>query len=313
MTTNHSHWGRWLLVTLFALFAITFLWRHPERDRRAAGPADQIVTSHVSLDPAQSTSHTPAVVPRPTIPVDGFAAVPIKFQLAGVGRVRTAASFREWLAQFPLDQQAKISAFNKAHFGVYRVNSREQVAWLAANGYPMPEDIIAAETLSDKDLFKLANQGNDKATFLLAERQNRELVDFLAKGGKKSAYFEGVKGRDRSNAQMTIDRLVRQSSSPYKGYIQASEAISGLYADQDQAVTDVHVIAGLIWAEQLGDLRASQFLSDYIAEKPGQREVISAAATAAALNDSSDMQFMARQGCQHPGAKGLPGGDAPVH
>lgn len=315
MTKSRRNWGGWLLVMVSALLAATYLWHALERNKEATGPIDRVMANHASFNNAQLASLAPMVASRSTISADGTAVVPIQFQLANIGRVRTAPSFQEWLAQFPLGQQAKISAFNKAHFGVYRVNSRDQVAWMAANGYPMPEDVAAADSLSDRDLLKLANQGNDKAAFLLAERQNRELVAFLAEGGKKSAYFDGAEGRNRFIEQTKVDQLVKQSNSPYKGYIQASEAISGLYADQGQDVIDVGVIAGLIWASQLGDTRAGQFVTDYVVENPMQRGVIAGAASAVALNDAVDMQFMQHHGGQRAGAagRGIPGGAAPVH
>jgi hypothetical protein len=314
MATNRRKWGGWLLLMLSVLFAVTYLWRHSERNREATRPVDQVVATHTSVNHARSASLAPAVVSRSTISVDGTAAVPIRFQLANVGRVRTAPSFQEWLAQFPTGQQAKISAFNDAHFGVYRVNSREQVAWMAANGYPMPEDIVAAERLSDRDLLKLADQGNDKAAFLLVERQKKELVAFLAEGGKRSAYFDGVEGRSRFDEQTTIERLVEQSNSPYKGYIQASEANSGLYAGQGQDVTDVRVIAGLVWAEQLGDTRAGQFVMDFVGGDP-QRMVILDAASVVMSDAAVDMTFMQHYGGQRAGAagRGIPGSGAPVY
>lgn len=116
---------------------------------------------------------------------DGTVTIPPRFRLPGVSGARSASNFRDWLAEYPPYQQAKISDFNKRHYGVYRVNSREQVAWMAENGYPMPEDVIAAESLSDAALLELAERGNDKAGFLLKERNDARLAAYLAKGGKQ--------------------------------------------------------------------------------------------------------------------------------
>ncbi|MEO9079058.1 MAG: hypothetical protein ABI268_07060 [Rhodanobacter sp.] len=314
MATNRRNWSRWLLVILSVLFAVTYLWRYLERNRGGEMPVDKLVVNHASVTHAQSASLAPAVVYRSTVSADGTAAVPVRFQLAGVGRVRTAPSFQEWLAQFPLYQQAQISAFNDAHFGVYRVNSREQVAWMAANGYPMPEDVVAAERISDMTLLKLADQGNDKAAFLLAERQNKKLVTFLAGGGERRAYYDGMEGRSRLDEQTTIDRLLEQSNSPYKGYNQASEAISGLYADQGRDVIDVRVIAGLVWAEQLGDTRAGQFMTEFVGGDP-QRMVLLDTASVVMSDAVVDMAFMQHHGGQRAGAagRGVPGGASPVY
>lgn len=314
MKTDWPNRSGWLLVILIALIAAAYFWLRSEPNKLVARPADQLGVNHASVKHAQSTPLAPAAVPRSTISADGTAAVPIRFQLANIGRVRTAPSFQEWLDQFPPDQRSKITAFNKAHFGVYQVNSREQVAWMAENGYPMPEDIVAADRLADRDLLKLANQGNDKAAFLLAERQNEELVAFLAKGGTKNTYFDGAEGRNRLNEKITIDQLVKQSNSPYKGYIQSSKAISGLYMGEGQDVTDAYVIAGLIWAEQLGDTRAGNFVTDYAIGNP-QRVTILGTASIVSQNDFVDMTYMQLSGGQRAGAagRGIPGGAAPVH
>ncbi len=146
------------------------------------------------------------------------------------------------------------------------------------------------------------------------ERQNKELAAFLAGGGERSAYYESTDGRGRIAEEQTIDRLVKRSNSPYKGYVQASEAASGLYAGEGQNVTDVRVIAGLYWAGQLGDTRASQFVDDYVGGDP-QRMVISDTASVVFLNDAADMQFMANSGGQRAGAagRGIPGSGAPVY
>lgn len=313
MEKNRRNWGGWLLIMLCALFAVTYLWRNWDHNKEAAKPVNEVAT-HASANPVQPASLTPTIATHPTITADGMAAVPMRLQLANVSRVRTARSFQEWLARFPTDQQAKITAFNKAHFGVYRVNSREQVAWMAANGYLMPEDIVAAERLSDRDLLKLAEQGNDKAAFVLAERQNKELVAFLAGGGDKQTYYYGTGSGNRAAEGMTIERLIKQSNSPYKGYLQANEAVSGLYAGQGQGVIDVRVIAGLEWAMHLGDLRAGQFMTDYVGGDP-QRSMIADTAAVVSLNAAESMAFMERTGGQRAVAAGggIPGGFEPVH
>lgn len=314
MKTNWRNHGGWLLLILIVAIAAAYFWPSSGPETLAVRPADQMAANNAGVKHAQSTPLAPTNIPHSTISADGTAAVPARFQVANVSRVRTAPSFEEWIAQFPPDQRTRIVAFNKAHLGVYRVNSREQVAWMAENGYPMPEDIVAADRLADRDLLQLANQGNDKAAFLLAERQNDELVAFLAKGGTRSAYFDGAEGRNKLDEKTTIDRLVRQSNSPYKGYVQVSEAISGLYAGEGQDVADAHVIAGLIWAEQLGDTRAGNFVADYAVGDP-QRMTILGTASIVAQNDYVDMNFMHRSGGQRAGAagRGIPGGAAPVY
>ena len=90
MATNRRNWGGWLLLMVPVLFAATCLWRYSERIGEAARPVDQAMTTHPGVEDPRSALPAPAVMPRPTISADGTAAVPIRFQLANVGRVRTA-------------------------------------------------------------------------------------------------------------------------------------------------------------------------------------------------------------------------------
>lgn len=108
---------------------------------------------------------------------------------------------------------------------------------------------------------------------------------------------------------MAIERRLKQSNSPYKGYLQASAATSGLYAGESQDDIDAKVIAGLIWAQGLGDMRAGQFLTEYVGQDL-QRLVILNAASLVSLNDAENMDFMARSGGQRAVAAGgaIPGG-----
>lgn len=303
----------WSIVALCALVATTYFWRGLGHSGQIDKSIDKASTASAGAGHAKHSPKKPLVKLQPAISPDGLAAVPAQLQVAHVSRVRTARSYQEWLVQFPPDERAKIEAFNQEHFGIYRVNSREQVAWMAANAYPMPEDIVAAERLSDGDLLKLARQGNDKATFLLKERQNQHLAEFLAKGGEKKDFYGGAEGSNRIDQEMGVDELIKLSNSPYKGYLQAQEALSGINQHQAQSDIDVQVIAGLLWAETLGDFRAGQLLMDYVGQNP-LRSVILGAATRTSLNLDQNMSFMARSGGRRAMAVdgGIPGGFAPV-
>ena len=93
MKTDWPNRSGWLLVILIALIAAAYFWLRSEPNKLVARPADQLGVNHASVKHAQSTPLAPTAVPRSTISADGTAAVPIRFQLANIGRVRTAPSF----------------------------------------------------------------------------------------------------------------------------------------------------------------------------------------------------------------------------
>jgi hypothetical protein len=239
----------------------------------------------------------------------------MRFQLPGVSRVKTGANFKDWVAQYPVDAQEKIIAFNKRHFGVYSINSPQQVAWMAENAYPMPEDVIAAEALSDSNLRELARNGNDKAGFLLRERDLATLKEnfdaYAAQGKMQSDFWQSDPNASEQDKDMRMNtELMQQSNSPFKGYMQAQDSI----LETEPLGIDAKVIAGLEWASRLGDFRASQFLTEYIYNDP-VRQAMATAASAVSVNDTQDIIRMRINGCTPVGAapgKFIPGNFAPV-
>jgi hypothetical protein len=242
---------RWILPTTalaLLLLAAAYFWR--ERSFAALNQS-ALAPNNVVEQSLRSTTKKPgAAAPSPpNFPVayDGTVAIPTKFQLPGVGRAKSGVNSKEWLAQYPPDQQGKIRAFDKRHFGVYSVNSQQQVAWMAENGYPMPEDVIAAEKLSDADLREMAKQGNDKAGFLLRERNvaaTKERLDAYHALGKTTSDFWS---NDPDARQLRMDdasttQLLQQSHSPFKGYVQAF----GAAIEDDQMARDSGTAVGCI-------------------------------------------------------------------
>ena len=240
--------------------------------------------------------------------------MPVRFQLPGVERVRTASGFDQWVAQFPGDEKEQIVAFNDRHFGVYRVNSPQQVAWMAQMGYPMPEDIVAAKFLSDQDLREMAARGNDKAGFMLHERE----VDFL-----KTKYAElATQGQTRSdfwrndpNAMqynkddLQYHQLMLTSVSPFKGFVQAQDAV----LDEDTEYAPATIISGLMWAQSFGDFRVGQFIDAYVGNDP-MRTAMLYGAQAMGLNGTYNISTLRGMGCAGFNVGNIiPGTVSPVH
>lgn len=195
----------------------------------------------------------------------GHAPVPRPFQFAGVTNVHTADSFKDWLAQFPEADRKTINAFaDKVKF-VYAVNSPAQVAWMAEKGYPMPEDVIAASTMSDEDLRELAEHGSVKAGFFNYLRAHEEYSEgekaFIAGGGSAAQYAQG-EGNALYIAKMRSNSLVIANPySPFSGYLQASDALT--YNNADPEAGQLAIVRGIVQASMAGDVRGSDILNAY--------------------------------------------------
>lgn len=219
-----------------------------------------------AVSAADSRLHTPTdAALHSTTPAKGFlvaddgtVVVPSRYQLPGVARVRsTAANFDDWLKQYPPGDRARIKDFDTRYNGVYEVASPQQIAWMAQNGYPMPEDLIAAEGIDDATLRNLANNGNDKAGFLFHDRYLNRL------GDRHETQLDLSNPSDQALASAldADDIIFLTSSSPFKGYVEAADAFS-VYADPVEQ--KARLVSGLVRAGQLGDSRAAETLFEYV-------------------------------------------------
>jgi hypothetical protein len=230
-----------------------------------------------SLEPSTPTNNASKVQDDRIAIVGGAVTIPPRFQLPGVRRAKLAESLDAWLAEFPADA-ALLKEFSAAHFGVYKVNSSAQVAWMATQGYPMPEDVIAASTMSNADLRQLADAGNAKAALMLYERNvsdvKSKMEAYIAQGGSPTDFWKSDPDGVRLLAARHADEaLLRQVASPYKGYVQAQASI--LDRDPVNAVSKVAV--GLLLAANMGDSRAIQLLDAYAGSDAVRSAIISSA------------------------------------
>ncbi|HMM58120.1 MAG TPA: hypothetical protein PKD77_11120 [Rudaea sp.] len=271
-----------IVLVLLAFAAGWYFWQSPAGTKPMPKPMAQeeprplTAPSTQQKPPRANAASSPA-----TMAGDGTVAVPARYQFPGVERVRTAKNFKEWLAQFPPAQQSLITDFDKTHFSVYdTITSPEQVAWMAQHGYPMPEDILAATRMSDDDLKRLSDHGNDKAGFLLYERMAQRIRsrvdDYVASGGNKEQLLreDFSFALDAMKTATFLQSLYKDSESAYKGYAIAYDASF----ESDPLDRSSRIIAGLMWASKYGDSRASSdALSKYIQGNPELKREAAAA------------------------------------
>ena len=253
----------------------------------------------------QKLPHSRTPIPIAAVASDGTVSIPIKYQLPGVKAVRaTAHNSKEWLSSFTGDEE-KLNAFSKKHYGVYSINSPEQIVWMAQNGYPMPEDVIAAEGISSESLRALALAGNEKATYLLRERDIdalKETFDTYAMMGKdRSSFWQSDPAATALSQDEALNSKVMQTSdSPYKGYVLAQESL--LASDPVEAAAKV--VGGLLWSQSLGDLRVDQYLQTFSSTDPINASVLMGA-DAASASLSKNILKMRIMGCQPASLAGV--------
>lgn len=136
-----------------------------------------------------------------------------------------------------------------------------------------------------------------------------KLDTYLTEGKTQSDFWMNDPEVSRLNSDENLTRqIIEQSNSP--GFVQAQESI----LRAEQVGIDATIIAGLLWAQRLGDFRAGQFLSEHTAND-SLRQAMENAANAVAAIASSDIGLMQSRGCQRigtPPGMFVPGNFAPV-
>lgn len=263
-------------VVVVGLLVLAAYWLGAESkqggDAKTAGPIKPVIAISVA---EPNTVPAPATVnlerhrgPQVELADDGSAPVPLRYQFAGVERVQTGMDFENWMAQYSAVDQEIIRAFSEKYFGIYENRTSESIAWMAANGYLMPEDIIAAQAFSTEQLQQLANNGNDKAAFLLKDRYLNRLAeemdasDLTFEDAAKRMELMGIEGGYLSG--------IYQSASPYKAYLTARIATIEA-TDPGSPQQSASILAALTWARNLGDLGADRLILDFVQSDPDDR------------------------------------------
>lgn len=322
---SHARQNLWWLVVVVVIVVAGgwfFLTRPQTTKPKGTTVAPTAAAANVSGTAVAASSRSPApqLQAEPTViaPVvdDGTVAVPSQFQLPGVTRVHTGSSFADWQSQFPADTQKLMAGFSKRYFGVYKVSSPAQVAWMAAHGYPMPEDLAAAQGMSDQNLLDLAKQGNVKAAFLLRGRNIQQIMDKISQyraSGKTSEDFwmNDPLAQTIVQTRRVLDPAIGASDSAFKGFQHAADAPT---APASPLAIEAQVIAGLNFASRLGDTRITWLLGNYVGNDL-QRKTILAGVSAANVDFTNLLSNVGPDaGCQKlfP-TTSMPYNDAPPH
>lgn len=134
---------------------------------RTSTPEESVpIATSVRARPGAATPEVAATTATIAIP-EGYALLP------GL-RVAPANSWEELLAGLDPEQRALAEAFASRYPEAYRFASAAQLAWMVERGYPMPEEITAAEAMRMDELMQLASSGNVKAMMLAVDRGARE-------------------------------------------------------------------------------------------------------------------------------------------
>ena len=195
--------------------------------------------------------------------------VPLKYQFGSVRSIAKADNDQQLLAGYSPEQQAQIRAFY-AGFGstglggsygfdnVFSFKNTKQLEWLVKNGYPLPDDVLAASRMSAEELSAQAKQGNFKAKAMLLTREYENPTSLKVDGAPDSGEMKKILAMGEHMNDVVAE------GSPFAGYVWAFEHRQKPVADGRAGV-----IAGYAYASTLGDARADVFMGEFARVNPG--------------------------------------------
>lgn len=224
----------WLICGLIAGTAFTLFFAHyfgqsnavPARHEKLVSNAGSVkrVPSHV-MKLASKSLLAPLATSRSTN--SGTAGIPPKWQFEGIAETRTGPNDSAWLSSYPVADLSIFQQFNQLHPYAWNAYSSDQISWMAENGFPMPEDVLAAADMSDSNLKQASDSGGMKANFLYYDRllSNYNVArDEYKQTGGSAEDFEATH-QDLFGEMDRLRKLVEQSDSPYLGYLETESAM----------------------------------------------------------------------------------------
>ncbi|WP_084044141.1 hypothetical protein [Burkholderia sp. A2] len=197
-----------LLIAVVLLLIAYFGYR----STREPAPAAKIVDEKISTESGAINFGNQ----QPVAEKKGEISIPKKFQLAEASAPDKFETDEDLKNSFNGSDRLIMDEFYKNFNGnIIAFNRPGQYAWLVKNGYPLPEDVIAAHQMSSEDLGKLVEEGNFKASYfyLIREVFNKN----------PDTYFNDLKinGQDGSLVKRNsmAEQTILKSGSPFIGYI----------------------------------------------------------------------------------------------
>ncbi len=228
--------------------------RRDESEITNSPSSSSVADSSVIASPEGLSGNNSPSIPIASIPIQK-KHIPLSesYSLPGLSSVERSSSWDRRLEKFSADDREYLNAVNQSYFGSLAFYSDGEQESLVAKGFPMPEEWIAASTMSDSELLRLSQEGNLKAQIFYIDRVMSEFAPKLKSGGLDSHSKKGVDDILKLNAakMMALGR-VAETRSPFSAYQ------AGLFLQQTSHGQDPSMAAGAFQlARELGDERAN--------------------------------------------------------
>lgn len=255
-----------VLTLVLVVGGALIAWNHNKQ--RTATAVAQAVVGADQVQQADAVDNA-REVGEPVRTGANLIEVPSRYQFGSVRSIAKADSDQQLLAGYSSEQQAQIRAFYVG-FGstglggsygfdnVFSFKNTKQLEWLVKNGYPLPDDVLAASRMSAEELSVQARQGSFKAKVMLLAREYANPEPLKVEGAPNSGEMKRINELREHMNDVVAD------GSPFAGYVWVAEHRQKPVADGRAGV-----IAGYAYASTLGDARADEFMGEFARVNPG--------------------------------------------
>lgn len=192
-----------------------------------------------------------------------WVTLPSRLRFRGLAKVQSASSWGERLARLPKSEQAYLVEVSERYFGSLEFSSREAQRHLIQQGFPMPEEWLAARSLPDAELERLAEDGNLKAQMFMIDRVAQQIGPVRAVRGLTNTPADKALFRRFVSATTIADKLLQTSGSPFAAYLAGR-----IYSAGTQGNSPEYIASAFQLAEDLGDDRADDFRHNFFQKHP---------------------------------------------
>lgn len=190
--------------------------------------------------------------------------VPTTMRYPGQANLEAAVSWEARLAKLPDRDRVYMKAINDRYYGALEFANEQEQRELTAQGFPMPEEWLAARDTPDAELERQAIAGNQKARMFHIDRVSERVAPVLTVRGFENTPGDQELFRQFVDATAMVANLLHDTRSPFAAYLAGRVVSSGTLGGQPEAIA-----ASFQLARELGDPRADSFRDAFLDQHPG--------------------------------------------
>jgi hypothetical protein len=240
-----------------------------------SGCAKEDAVTGASQSPSALSAEQPARANEPvradqdgapdrSLTKDMWVEIPSALQFPGISSVESTSSWRARVAKMSATDQAYLTQISERYFGSVEFFDESEQRRLIRQGFPMPEEWLAARNIPDVELEQLAKTGNLKAQMFQTDRVSERIAPIAAVQGLDDSQAGKELFRQFVETDVMAGNLLRNSQSPFAAYLYGRFRTSGTQGNQPEFMA-----AAFEFAKDLGDQRADGYRRAFFEQHPG--------------------------------------------